>query len=144
MFRPLASRAGHPAHEDEKAPERFELAATVATKDEAAFTEAGSATVAALLHLLRLMGAELVLTLPGGDPARLEQAVRAKIEHFTSPTTSPLAREAGLAHARHLVEHVLLQIRAQAELRKTLAATSLRQTKSSTVSAMPHPSTLLN
>jgi hypothetical protein len=70
---------------------------------ETAFTEAGGAAVAALLHLLRLMGAELVLMRPDSDPAPFEQAVREKIEHFTSPTANEHARAAGLAHARYLV-----------------------------------------
>jgi hypothetical protein len=92
-----------------------------AAQSRAPFTDAGSATVAALLHLIRLMGAELVLTRGGLDCARLEAAVRTKIEQFPSPTANPEAREAGLTHARYLVERVLSQIRAQAELKKSLA-----------------------
>jgi hypothetical protein len=90
------------------------------------FSEAGGAAVAALLHLMRLMGAELVLMRPDCDPTRLEQAVRAKIDQFPTPTTNEAARQAGLVHARHLVEQVLAQIRAQAELKKCLAP--LKQT----------------
>jgi hypothetical protein len=96
--------------------------ATDAAQLETVFTEAGSEAVAALLHLMRLMGAELVLTQPGLDCARFEEAVRAKIQQFTSPTPNPRARETGLAHARYLVERVLLQIRAQAELKRNLTA----------------------
>jgi fumarylacetoacetate (FAA) hydrolase family protein len=84
------------------------------------FTAAGGATVAAILHLVRLMGAELVLV-RGIDIAQFEQSVRAKLGEFTSPTTDQEARKAGLAQARHLVEQVLTQVRAQAELKKSLA-----------------------
>jgi hypothetical protein len=94
--------------------------------NEVAFSEAGGATVAALLHLLRLTGAELVLMRRDCDPTRFEQAVRAKIEQFPSPTANGPAREAGLAHARHLVEQVLLQIRAQAELKRSLGPQAAR------------------
>jgi hypothetical protein len=102
--------------------------AGVAAHDEAgrpasAFTEVGGATVAALLHLLRLLGAELVL-IRGIDIAQFEQAVRAKISDFTSPTANREAREAGLTQARHLVEQVLTQVRAQAELKKSLSTSA--------------------
>lgn len=90
--------------------------------DRVVFTESGGATVAALLHLLRLMGAELVLV-HGADTERFEQAVRTKIEQFPAPTANQQARDAGLARARHLVEQVLTQIRAQAELKRSLAIT---------------------
>jgi hypothetical protein len=96
-------------------------AASDAGSPVSAFSEAGSAAVAALLHLMRLMGAELVLMRPDCDPSPLEKAVRAKIDQFTPPTRNEAARQAGLAHARHLVEQVLAQIRAQAELKKSLA-----------------------
>jgi hypothetical protein len=79
---------------------------------KAVFSEVGGATVAALLHLIRLMGSELVLMRPDCDPTRVELAVRTKIAQFPCPTANELAREAGLAQARHLVEQVLLQIRA--------------------------------
>ncbi len=90
--------------------------------DRVVFTESGGATVAALLHLLRLMGAELVLV-HGADTERFEQAVRTKIEQFPTPTANKQARDAGLARARHLVEQVLTQIRAQAELKRSLTIT---------------------
>jgi hypothetical protein len=107
------------------------------------FTAAGGATVAAILHLVRLMGAELVLV-RGIDIAQFEQSVRARLGEFTSPTTSPEARNAGLAHARHLIEQVLTQIRAQAELKKSL---TVGNEKAPELHAVPstHPvSKLLN
>ncbi len=86
---------------------------------DVAFSEAGGAAVAAILHLLRLVSAELVLT-RGLSVATFEEAARKKIDEFTSPATHPQAREAGLAFAHHLLEQVLTQIRAQAEVKKSL------------------------
>jgi hypothetical protein len=86
----------------------------------ASFPEAATETIAALLHLIKLMGGELVLNVAGADTERFERAVRAKIEQFTSPTTNPAARKAGLAFASHLVEQVLTQLRAQAEVKRSL------------------------
>jgi hypothetical protein len=91
-------------------------------QSEIAFTESGRVTLAALLHLLRLLGAELVLMHWRCDAARLEQAVHSKIGQFTSPTENPQARQAGRAYAQYLVEKVSTQIRAQAELKKGLVA----------------------
>jgi hypothetical protein len=91
--------------------------------------------VAAILHLVRLMGAELVLA-RGHDLAQFEQAVRAKRGDFTSPTTDAEARQAGLTHARHLVEQVLTQIRAQAELKKSLAVGKEKAPEMQTVPLM--------
>jgi hypothetical protein len=88
-------------------------------RPENIFSEAGGAAVAALLNLLRLLGAELVLV-RGSDNNQFDRAVRAKLCEFTSPTANKEAREIGLAQARHLVEQVLAQIRAQAELKKSL------------------------
>jgi hypothetical protein len=122
-------------------PSTVTLDATV--RPENAFSEAGGVTVAALLHLLRLMGAELVL-MRGSTVAQFEQAVRSKISEFVSPTANPAAREAGLAQARYLVEQVLTQIKAQAELKKSLTVetTSPQQ---ATAPAPAHPvSKLLN
>jgi hypothetical protein len=99
-----------PAEED-GAVERFETA----------FTESGGAAVAALLHLLRLMAAELVLS-RGVDIGQFEAVVRVKIDQFSSPTADPQARAAGLGYARHLVEQVLTQVRAPAELKRGLTA----------------------
>lgn len=95
-----------------------------------AFTETGSVAVAALLHLMRLMGSELVLTQSGCETERFEQAVRAKIGQFLSPTSNPQVREAGLALARHLVEQLMTQIRAQAQLQKSLSSVSHKETAS--------------
>jgi hypothetical protein len=97
---------------------------------EVAFTEAGSATVAALLHLLRLMGAELVM-MRGNDLAKFEEAVLTKLEQAPCPTTNPNARTAGLVLARHLVDQILSQIRAQAEQRKSLTAATVQPTNES-------------
>jgi hypothetical protein len=82
--------------------------------------ETAAVTIAALLHLFRLAGAELVLMRPGYETQRFEQAVHSKIDQFTGPTTSQSARDTGLALARHLVEQVLTQIRAQAEVKRSL------------------------
>jgi len=87
----------------------------------AALPESATAAFAALLHLIRLMGADLVLHRPDADVERFEQAVRTKIEQFTSPTANQSARDAGLAFARYLVEQVLTQIRAQAQIKKSLS-----------------------
>ncbi len=87
----------------------------------AALPEAATAAFAALLHLIRLMAADLVLHRPDAELERFEQAVRTKIEQFVSPTTNQSARDAGLAFARHLVEQVLTQLRAQVEIKKSLS-----------------------
>jgi hypothetical protein len=107
------------------------------------FTAAGGATVAAILHLLRLMGAELVLV-RGIDIAQFEQSVRSRLGEFTSPTTSQEARNAGLAHARYLIEQVLTQIRAQAELKKSLTAGNEKAPELHSVPSMHPVSKLLN
>ena len=100
-----------------------------------ALPEPATVAFAALLHLLRLMAADLVLFRPDADIERFEQAVRSKIEQFVSPTTNQAARDAGLAFARHLVEQVLVQVRAQAEIKKSLSAQ--RQTPQAEKSAPP-------
>jgi hypothetical protein len=66
------------------------------------------------------MGGELVLNVAGAETERFERAVRSKIEQYTSPTTNLAARKAGLAFASHLVEQVLTQLRAQAEVKRSL------------------------
>lgn len=109
-----------------------------------AFNETGSVTLAALLHLIRLMGAELALARSGGGPDRLEQAVRAKIGQFPGPTSNSRVQEEGLALARHLVEQVLAQVRAQAELQRSLTSVSHRQAPAPTVERSAPLSTLLN
>jgi hypothetical protein len=121
MVEPVARRPRRSSGETEEAAEIPAASALGKAEPAAFFTEAGSAAVASLLHLIKLMGAELVLV-RGGDMAQFEQAVRSKAGDFTSPTPNKQARDAGLAHARQLVEHVLTQIRAQAELRKSLMA----------------------
>ena len=97
-------------------------------------------TVAALLHLIRLLGSELVLT-RGIDITVFEQAVRKRIGEFTSPTANPQARDAGLATARYLLDQVLMQVRAQAEVKKTLA---FNQAPSTPTVASTDASKLLN
>jgi hypothetical protein len=93
----------------------------VAADIGASFPDAATETVAALLHLVKLMGGELVLNVAGGETERFERAVRTKIQQYTSPTTDPAARKSGLAFALHLVEQVLTQLRAQAEVKRSLA-----------------------
>jgi hypothetical protein len=88
-----------------------------------ALSAEGAAAVAAVLHLLRLVSAELIL-FRGLEVGRFEKAMHDKIGEFTSPTTSQQAREAGLAFARVLVDQILVQVRAQAELKKQLGGKS--------------------
>jgi hypothetical protein len=78
-----------------------------------------------------------VLHRPDPDLERFEQAVRTKIEQFTSPTANQTARDAGLAFARHLVEQVLTQIRAQVQIKKSLSVS--RQTAPVEKPAAPAP-----
>jgi hypothetical protein len=108
------------------------------------FTESGSVTLAALLNLFRLVGAELVLTHGGGDTERFERAVHAKIGEFTSPTANPEAREAGLAYAKQLVEQVIVQIRAQGQLKKSLSSAARREVPQQAAAPAPHLPRLLN
>ena len=61
--------------EPKEAPEAQSVGPAAKTEPASFFTEAGGAAVASLLHLIKLMGAELVL-MQGGDIARFEQAVR--------------------------------------------------------------------
>ena len=93
-------------------------------REHVALSEAGGVTVAALLHLVRLMGAEIVFARRDCDPTSFEQAVRAKLNQFSSPTGNKQAIEAGTSFAQTLVDQVLSQIRAQAELKQTLRAAS--------------------
>jgi hypothetical protein len=110
------------------------------------FPEAATEAIAALLHLIKLMGGELVLNVAGGESERLERAVRSKIEQYTSPTTNPASRKAGLAFASHLVEQVLTQLRAQAEVKRSLAKSSRQpaEQQRDTVAAATSPSKFLN
>jgi hypothetical protein len=105
------------------------------------FSEAGGAAVAAILHLLRLVSAELVLH-HGLDVDRFEAAARKKIDEFTSPTTNPRAREAGLAFAHHLLEQLLVQIHAQAEVKKRLGTSE--ETPAGAAASLRPLSKLLN
>jgi hypothetical protein len=122
---------------------RLSPARSTSIAADIAFNEAAGAMVAAVLHLVRLLGAELVLA-RGYDIGHLEQAVHAKLNEFTSPTANQQAREAGLAQARHLVEQVLTQIRAQVELKKSLTVANLSAPLSSNLHPIPFPSKLLN
>jgi hypothetical protein len=93
-------------------------------REHVPLSEAGGVTVAALLHLVRLMGAEIVFARRDCDLTTFEQAVRVKLKQFNSPTGNKQAINAGIAFAHTLVDQVLTQIRAQAELKQTLRAAS--------------------
>ncbi|MDC7789521.1 hypothetical protein PQJ75_29690 [Rhodoplanes sp. TEM] len=69
-------------------------------------------TIAALLDLIRLMGAELVL----GGPAelrRFEAAVRRKLGRIDLSAYPPDVAQAGIAEARALVDRTLATLRRQ-------------------------------
>jgi len=108
---------------------------------QSAFNEESSVTAAALLNLVRLLGAELVLV-RGLEIGQFERAVRVKLEQFVSPPANPAVRTAGIARARHLVEQVLTQIRAQAEVKSSLTVAK-SQDRSSLTSA-PSAAKVLN
>ena len=110
----------------------------------ASFPEAATETIAALLHLIKLMGGELVLNVAGGETERFERAVRSKIAQYTSPTAEPGARKSGLAFATHLVEQVLTQLRAQAEVKRSLAKGARRKKVRAEVAGSPPSSKFLN
>ncbi len=136
----------HPHKGSAKPPEGHPAATppiAVADPGSVDFTVAGGAAVAAILHLLRVMGAELVLV-RGIEVAQFEQSVRAKLGEFTSPTTNQEALQAGLARARYLVEQVLTQIRAQAELKKSLTVGNEKRPELHSVSSTDPVSKLLN
>jgi hypothetical protein len=105
---------GSPETEAEQSDEN-----RTAMRREVTFSEAGGVTVAAIVHLLRLVSAELVL-LRGLDITHFETVARKKLDEFTSPTANRQARDMGLAFAHDLLEQVLVQIRAQAEVKKRL------------------------
>jgi len=140
-------KTGAPAMDSDDAelpePESSVQPADAGGRSEGFFTEAGSFTVAALLHLVRLAVSELVLARPDLDPGPLEQAVRTKIDQFPGPTNNAEARAAGIAFARHLVEQVLAQVRAQAELKKSLNAPEAHSDRPHAPAAHP-PWKLLN
>jgi hypothetical protein len=111
---------------------------------EGVFNEVGGVAVAAILHMLRLVAADLVL-IRGTDPTRFEEAVHAKLNQFTSPTNDVRARETGLACARHLVDQVLQQIRAQADIKKSLGASDRKSaTRNDTEPTQNQPPMLLH
>jgi hypothetical protein len=89
------------------------------------FSDVGGVAVAAILNMLRLVGGELVLLRSReSDPKWFEDAVRKQLDQFTSPTNDPEARAAGIECARYLIEQVLAQIHAQAEIKRTLSPPS--------------------
>jgi hypothetical protein len=108
-------------HADEGASER---AAFEHADGQFSLSEPGSVAVAALLHLVRLMGSEIVLARPDCDPTSFEQAVRTKLNQFNSPTPNKRAVELGISFAQSLVDQVLNQIRAQARVKQKLKAAS--------------------
>jgi len=119
-------KSGPEADEEAALPDGSEPPAVASDASPAAeigagFPEAATETIAALLHLIKLMGGELVLNVAGGETERFERAVRSKITQYSSPTTDLAARKLGLAFANHLVEQVLTQLRAQAEVKRSLA-----------------------
>lgn len=69
--------------------------------------------LAAMTHLVRLMGAELVAGRHRDDLNQLEEAVRNKVGAVTVVGCKPAVVEAGLALARTHVEQALIQIRTQ-------------------------------
>jgi hypothetical protein len=110
-----------------------------ATTDQKRFelSEPGTVTVAALLHLVRLMGAEIVLARSDFNLEVFEQAVRAKLKQFNSPTANRQAIDDGLSFAKSLVEDVLSQIRAQATIRRKLRTPGEQITRSSGSEELP-------
>ncbi len=107
-------------------------------------SDAGSVTIAALLHLVRLMGAEIVLARPDCDPTPFEQAVRAKLSQFSSPTGNKQAIHAGIDFAQSLVAQVLFQIRGQAEVKQRLKVAAIQTKRSDCIKTGELPSKLLN
>lgn len=120
MTDPIHKPAPGPQTDSPDTPETIAARRPSAAETGADFPEAATETIAALLHLIKLMGSELVLNGDGGETERFERAVRAKIGQYTSPTRSPAARQSGLAFASYLVEQVITQIRAQAQVKKSL------------------------
>ena len=110
---------------------------------EGMFNEIGGAAMAAVLHIFRLTAAELVL-IRGTDLAQFEKAAHAKLDQFTSPTTDPHAREAGLACARYLINQVITLIRAQAELKRCLSVSGSAGTNSDSATSTSDHLRLLN
>jgi fumarylacetoacetate (FAA) hydrolase family protein len=90
-------------------------------------SDEAAVAMAAILHLLRLVSADLAL-FRGLDIDRLEKVMREKISEFTNPIANQQAKEAGLTFARGLVDQILVQVRAQAELKNTLSGNAPSET----------------
>ena len=71
-------------------------------------------TLAALLHLVRLLSAELVAGKHREDINRVESAIRAKVNQIAVQGVSAEAVARGLAYAHELLGPVLANVRAQA------------------------------
>ncbi|MFG1421602.1 hypothetical protein [Roseixanthobacter liquoris] len=93
-------------------------------------------TLAALLNLIRLMGAELVAGKHRDDVDHLERALRAKL-NFVREGVDKDDAEAGLALAHQLLTPVLRQIRAQAHLASESVPPLPREAAAAAVAAMP-------
>jgi hypothetical protein len=144
-----ARKSASAADEEASLPDGSEPAAAAPDSSPAAeigasFPEAATETIAALLHLIKLMGGELVLNVAGGETERFERAVRSKIAQYTSPTAEPGARKSGLVFATHLVEQVLTQLRAQAEVKRSLAKGAGRKKVRADDAGSPPRSKFLN
>jgi hypothetical protein len=122
------SRKLHGAEKKDSVDPSRSLETTPKTNDlpsPSSFNEESSVTAAALLNLVRLLGGELVLV-RGLEVGKFEHAVR----------------KAGIARARHLVEQVLTQIRAQAEVKSSLTVAKSQERNSLT--SAPSPAKALN
>ncbi|OYX70238.1 MAG: hypothetical protein B7Y95_16220 [Rhizobiales bacterium 32-66-11] len=93
-------------------------------------------TLAALLNLIRLLGAELVAGKHRDDVDHLERALRAKL-NFVRDGVDKDDAEAGLALAHQLLTPVLRQIRAQAHLAGGEAQPLSSEAAGATAAAMP-------
>jgi hypothetical protein len=141
----ISCAIAHHGKESEKSPEGHPVATPQVVACEAGrvdFTAAGGATVAAILHLVRLMGASW--SSPGATISRISNRPSVPSSAITSPTADPEARGVGLPHAPHLVEQLLTQIRAQAELKKSLAVGKEKAPETQTAPLMRPVSKLLN
>ena len=67
------------------------------------------------------MGGDIVLHRPDADFERFEQAVRSQDRAIHQPDYEPARARRGLAFARHLVEQVLMQLRAEVQIKKSLS-----------------------
>jgi hypothetical protein len=138
------SRKLHGAEKKDSVDPSRSLETTPKTNDlpsPSSFNEESSVTAAALLNLVRLLGGELVLV-RGLEVGKFEHAVRERLGQFVSPPVNPAVRKAGIARARHLVEQVLTQIRAQAEVKSSLTVAKSQERNSLT--SAPSPAKALN